>query len=39
MLLKDQIDYYRFYHNHIAELLERFPTFDAEQAAKAFVMY
>ena len=32
MLLKDLIEIYRFYHNHITELFTRFPTFDADEA-------
>jgi len=38
-LLKDLMEIYRFYHNHITELLERFPTFTSNQATRAFRMY
>ena len=33
------MDIYRIFHNHITEILERFPTLNAKQAEKAFVMY
>ena len=39
MVLKDLMEIYRFYHNHITEIFGRFHTFDAAEARKAFVMY
>jgi len=39
MLLKDLMEIYRIYYNHITEILERFPTLNVTEVQKAFVMY
>ena len=39
MLLKDLMEIYRIYYNHITEILERFPTLGVSEVQKAFVMY
>ena len=39
LLILDIMDIYRIFHNHIKEILQRFPEFDAKQAEKAFMMY
>ena len=39
MLLKDLMEIYRIYYNHITEVLERFPTLGVNEVQKAFVMY
>lgn len=39
MLLKDLMEIYRIYYNHITEVLERFPTLNVTEVQKAFVMY
>lgn len=39
MLLKDLMEIYRFYHNHVTEIFERFPMFNAMEAQRAYVMY
>ena len=33
------IEVYRIFHNHITEVLERFPTFNAKEAERAVVMH
>ena len=39
MLLKDLMEIYRIYYQHITEILERFPSLSKREAQKAFVMY
>ena len=39
MLMNDLLDIYRVFHNHIIEILERFPNLDSKEASKAFGMY
>ena len=39
MVLNDMLEIYRVFHNHVIEILERFPNFDVEDAQKAFAMY
>jgi len=39
MLLKDLMEIYRIYYQHITEILERFPSLGKREAQKAFVMY
>ena len=39
MVLSDLLEIYRVFHNHIIEILERFPTLDAADAKRGFNMY
>ena len=39
MVLNDLLEIYRVFHNHIIEILERFPTLNAIDAKKGFNMY
>ena len=39
MVLNDLLEIYRVFHNHIIEILERFPDLNAKEAQKAFSMY
>ena len=38
LLLKDQIQIYRLYHNHIAEVIERFPTLSLTEIPQGLTM-